>query len=499
MKAKYLSVGIILSISALFSSCSNSWLDVNPSTAVPQDQAMTTLEGIQSALNGVYRQTSQHSYYGDNHWYYGDCRAADVQARVINKSRIVPYYTYNIQPTDNNNVALPWNRPYLVIRQANNLLQAIMQLPSEKITPEMQHIKAETLVLRGLALFNLTRMFGMPYMNDNGASLGVPIELTPQDPNHKPERKTVAECYNQVITDFQEAIKLGISKEKKDGYLNYWGVQALLSRVYLNKGDYKNAYICATDVIENNGGLYHLYSRDEYPNIWGQDFQAESIFELFIDTNEPSDWGGGTGGEGAPSVYADDSAENGWNNLILSDDFLTLLNEDTTDIRHTITKKPLVENNTKIPEKARTQPVFLAKFPGKNGDVKTNNICIIRLSEVYLNAAEAGLKEGGESAVQGMKYFNELISERTTNAAQQVETAQFTVERILKERRKELVGEGLIYFDYLRTQTPIERKGQWHLNLKDYDAATILHTDPRVALPIPQNEIDANPNIEPNK
>ena len=118
---------------------------------------------------------------------------------------------------------------------------------------------------------------------------------------------------------------------------------------------------------------------------------------------------------------------------------------------------------------------------------------------MYLNAAEAGLKEGGASAQQGMKYFNELIAERTSNTAQQVETAQFTVERILKERRKELIGEGLIYFDYLRTQTPIERKGQWHLDLKNYDAVTILHTDPRVALPIPQNEIDANPNINSKK
>ena len=499
MKAKYLPIGIALTISSLFSACSNSWLNVNPSTAVPQGQAMNTLEGMQAALNGVYRQTSQHSYYGDNHWYYGDCRATDVQARVINKSRIVPYYTYNVQPTDNNNVVLPWNRPYLVIRQANNLIQAINQYPSEKITPEIQNIKAEALALRGLALFNLTRMYGMPYMNDNGASLGVPIETTPQTPDHRPARNTVAKCYTQVITDFEDAIKLGISKEKKDGHINYWGVQALLSRVYLNKGDYKNAYACATDVIENNGNNYQLYNQENYSKIWGQDFQTESIFELFIDTNEPSEWGGGTGGEGAPSVYEDITDESGWNNLILTDDFLTLLNEDPQDVRHCIAKKSAIENNEKLPEAARNQPVILTKFPGKNGDVKTNNICIIRLSEVYLNAAEAGLKEGGASAQQGMKYFNELVAKRTSNTAQQVEAAQFTVERILKERRKELIGEGLIYFDYLRTQTPIERKGQWHLDLKNYDAVTILHTDPRVALPIPQNEIDANPNINSKK
>ena len=83
-------------------------------------------------------------------------------------------------------------------------------------------------------------------------------------------------------------------------YINYWAAQALLSRVYLNMGEYQKAYDAATDVIKNNGGRYQLYSYEEYPNVWGQDFQSESLFELYITLSEPS---GGTGGEGAPMVY----------------------------------------------------------------------------------------------------------------------------------------------------------------------------------------------------
>ena len=55
--------------------------------------------------------------------------------------------------------------------------------------------------MRGLALFDLTRLFGMPYTLDNGASLGVPIEIKTELPTHQPSRNTVAECYNQVIKD----------------------------------------------------------------------------------------------------------------------------------------------------------------------------------------------------------------------------------------------------------------------------------------------------------
>ena len=258
---------------------------------------------------------------------------------------------------------------------------------------------------------------------------------------------------------------------------------------------YQKAYDAATDVIKNNGGRYQLYSYEEYPNVWGQDFQSESLFELYITLSEPS---GGTGGEGAPMVYANEATVD-WNNLILSEDFLNLLNEDPKDVRHCLTKESVIENNTGLPAAAMHEKVYLAKFPGKTGDdPKTNNICIIRLSEVYLNAAEAGLKKGTDiEEAQG--YLNDIISRRTTDTSQQVSTETFTLDRILKERRKELVGEGEVFYDYLRNGLAIERKGSWHLEtLKASNAQKIEATDLRIALPIPQSEIDANPNIQQN-
>ena len=45
--------------------------------------------------------------------------------------------------------------------------------------------------------------------------------------------------------------------------------------------------------------------------------------------SEPS---GGSGGEGAPMVYADNVKD--WNNLILTKAYLDLLNEDPEDVRH---------------------------------------------------------------------------------------------------------------------------------------------------------------------
>lgn len=70
---KKIYIYLLAATSIMGVSCSEDWLNLNPSTSVTTDQALSTLEDIKVALNGVYRETSQHSYYGDNYWYYGDC------------------------------------------------------------------------------------------------------------------------------------------------------------------------------------------------------------------------------------------------------------------------------------------------------------------------------------------------------------------------------------------------------------------------------------------
>lgn len=199
MKHLYL---YFLAASLACSSCSDSWLDLNPSTSVTTDQAFTTLDNAQTALNGIYRLASAHSYYGDNFFYFGDCRAVDVQARMSkgDGGRVSPYYEYTVKATDNFNSTLPWNQVYKVIRQANNLLEAIEE--GKVVTADEQalnEIKAQALAMRGLALYDLVRVFAMPYAYDNGQSLGVPIVTTPTDPTSRPARNTVAECYTQII------------------------------------------------------------------------------------------------------------------------------------------------------------------------------------------------------------------------------------------------------------------------------------------------------------
>ena len=94
-----------------------------------------------------------------------------------------------------------------------------------------------------------------------------------------------------------------------------------------------------------------MYTRDEYPTVWGKEYTSESLFEFYFSLTEPS---GGSGGEGAPMVYANEEKVD-WNNLILSEDYLNLLNEDPQDVRHCVTEVSAIANNEGLPEGAVTR------------------------------------------------------------------------------------------------------------------------------------------------
>ena len=72
-----------------------------------------------------------------------------------------------------------------------------------------------------------------------------------------------------------------------------------------------------------------------------------------------------------------------------------------------------------------------------------------------------------------------------------------TLDLISKERRKELVLEGHRLYDILRQGVEITRQGDTHF-LNGNDLITVDWSDYRTVMPIPQAEIDANPNMKQN-
>ncbi len=483
-KIKIVTVALV----ALFAaSCSDSWLDTVPTDAIGSPVAILNFDDIQTAMTGAYDGLQGNSgnitYYGARMIYYGDVRGDDMQARTTGM-RTSGCYEMNYTAL---NVPDMWARPYTVIFRANDVLRALEDpKKTEDASPaEINDVKGQMLTMRALAHFDLVRVYGKPYtMSGAPASYGVPIMDHMYPSSYMPSRNTVEEVYAQVIKDLTTAIPL-LPTAKSTGYFNQWAAKALLARVYLYKGDFDNAYTTATEVISNSP--YKLWTNAGYVDAWSNAGTSEVIFEII--NKSVDDY---TDREGLPYLYSED----GYADAIVTKDFVDLLGADPDDVRLKMFHKPTLA--AFAGDAFWGQPVFIDKYPGRLDntprDMRVNNLPILRLSETYLIASEAALRKSSPDNAKAAEFVN-AIALRANPAATAVTAANVSLDRILTERRKELVGEGHRFFDAMRCNKTITRTGGWHLPLVT-ESESFTNTYFRTILAIPSTEMDSNPNIK---
>lgn len=453
------------------SSCSD-YLTTLPTDSLVSDGAITTPEDTKTALNGAYAGLISVTEDGESYRYYG----TDFLARAevggddmqTNRTGDRTEYYYRFSYRQNNAPEDLWYPPYTVINRVNVLLNAIDN-GEVTMTDVVKNSKGEALAIRALAHFDLLLTYGVPYLKDNGASLGVPVVKSVLTATELPTRSTVAEGYQAVLEDLTEALDL-IDEDKNYGHFNKWAVKALLARVNLYKGDYEAAYSYAKDVVEN--GPYSLISNADYVAAWGQEENSESIFDLALASNSYS---------GDRELWGSVVSPTQYGAVVATKEFLDLLGEDPDDVR----------NGLLIADKNGAKRV-INKYPGRT-TVSVNNIRVLRLSDIYLIGAEAALKKTSKDQTLADNYLYEIM--HRANPAKAKITA--TLELISKERRKELVLEGHRLYDVLRQGAEITRQGGTHF-LNGNDLITVNWSDYRAVMPIPQAEIDANPNMKQN-
>ena len=473
---KYLFISSVL---FFVSSCGNDWLDLDPSTSIDTETSIKILSDVEFTLNGIYSTMQSSDAYSGRLVYYGDVTGDDMQA-VSSTKRVADYYRFNF--TKDNGPTSHWSYLYSIIQNCNLILMNIDKLViDEEDTEYRDDLKGEALAIRGLALFDLTRIFGYPYTKDNGASLGVPIVEGLSTIESKPSRNTVAQCYTKVISDLTESIGL-LSGDFNKGKINKWGAMALLSRVYLYKNDNTNALKMAKDAIkgaEKEG--YALWTNEEYPTAWSNDASAsnpgEVLFEIVnLTTDSP-------GKESMGYLNSKD----GYDDMCITCSFYQFLKKDPKDIR------------LKLLSFDKKYYAYVFKYqPQQNESITDANIPLVRLSEVYLIAAEAAVKLGDN--VTAIEYLDPIV--KRANPENTVVGQTITLERVLDERRKELVAEGHRMYDAIRNGLTVERKDVKDSNLSKTKHDTKYMTYDwnfyMIVLPIPKKEMDANPNMEQN-
>ena len=491
-------------LAASLSSCVNDWLDVAPSDGTDADAALTSSSDLDAARTGMYKALKGNSsfvdYYGQQFFVYGDVHAGDDYQynNIGGSNRASFYYDMNYQTaseftssTSSSNVA--WKSPYIVIGRANRIIAAaeggaLSDAAEAKAT--IDQYAAEAKVLRALAHFDLVRIYGKPYTEDQGASLGVPLVTGVLESNAKPARSTVAEVYTQVVKDLTEAISSNaLATETEPGYVSVWGAKAILSRVYLNMGDYANALSVAEDIIKNSGAA--LWTRDQYFKAWDASTPNESEFLFRLNVAGSTD---NNDLNGIGNLQQRD----GYKEMVATKKFVDMLTSDPKDVRNDMFLPAKAEKEVAV---YGTNKVFLNKLRGQGGNLRNVTIVpIIRLSEVYLTAAECAFRNNDKT--KAVEYLNDLVKNRTTTVASLATVDNITLDRILIERRKELIGEGQRYFDALRNNETITRytseadKG-WHKTLSK-EAQSFNRDYFKAIAAIPQAEINANPNIKQN-
>lgn len=485
----------LFAATTLSTSCSD-FLDVKPTHAADANESIKTAADAQVMIRGLMSKLASGSYYGRNFMLYGDTKGGDFT--ITSQGRGYDYlYVFN-HNTETNNYSATWIQGYNCIAQINNLLEQIDKIKASGSTENFNDYIGQALTARALIYFDLVRLYGEPY-NENKSALGVPISLTSLPYTAQPKRNTVEETYQQILKDLKDAEPL-ISKptnstalKTTEGFINFYANKALQARVYLYMDDFENAQTAAEEVISSN--LYTLYSNTNWVGSWASQYGSESIFELAILPSE-----GDLGNTSLGAYYrrrGDPNTTIALGYFTASTNFINRLNEDPTDVRKGIMTRD---------EISATRIGSLYKYSGSTdvstttgkGDGKGNttavNIKVIRLSEVYLIAAEAALRKQTPDLLKAATYLQQ-IRKRAPNLAPAT-AATVTLDMIANEKSKELLGEGHRFFDMIRWNKSITFDDALGAISTIHRTGTIDRTFFKTILPIPISEINANQEIK---
>lgn len=432
-------------------SCSEEFLDPTVSTSKDVNNSINTVEDLQALMIGAYARMSTTSYYRRNYIAFAEVRSNNAfsngnSARFIGAGQL----SYN---DTNGNISSMWSQIYAVIANTNIVINSEIE---NNESAEVQYVKGQAHAIRALAYMDLLRVFGQQYA---GGDLGVPLVLQFLNDN-QPERASVEANWDQIGQDLETAANImdpSLNSGSKTE-VSTWMVYGLQSRYYLYTKEYQKSAVAAKKVIDS--GKFSILNGMNYIDSWGSDGSANVIFELAV---TPAD------------VYSFDTLYWIYHNTTYGDievtqDLYNLFGQD--DIRRELYS---VEGQTIR---------IVGKYPSVD---YADNIRVIRYAEVVLNYAEALTQTNSPDA---LTYIN-LISQNR-NAESYTEA---TIENVLEERRKELAMEGFGFFDLVRNGMGITKVDP----RQTFDDQGIPFGSPRLALPIPQNEISANPNIIQNE
>lgn len=436
------------------------------------ESLLTITSGIEDGTNSFLR--SYNTYGGGAHSDFGlmainlglDLMSNDmVQVRSHWFSE---YYNYTgRQQTNARATSTIWNFYYKVIRDANSIIELT---PADTENEGLRYTAGRALALRGMAYFNLIRLYG------NGEQ-GIPLYTEELD---IPGRAPTSQVVDQAQADLETAYDYleGFTRANKT-QIDQNIVAGLLARFYLNYGDYTNAITMAQQAqqagsILTGDDVYNGF--DEIGSsswIWGADITPEtsSIYASFFSQISSINPGYG----GILGVFKS------------IDKRLYDAIPDSDSRKDWFVDDPIVNpSGLTVPTYANVKFIDDTFFEG--------DYVYMRVEEMYLIEAEARALSGDDTGAAQVLY--DLISTRDSAYVLSTNTGDALLEEIRTHRSIELWGEGFAFYDMKRWNEALVRDYEGS-NHASFGRENFPAGSPKFVLQIPLSELNANDAIGP--
>lgn len=474
MDMKQNNIGFLVGFLLLFTSCSN-WLDVDLINEVEEEKLFSTEQGFHEALAGVYSKMSKSELYGAEMTF----GMVDVLAQTYDYSNMLSDYNslvnYNYEMEDAKGyIERLWANGYYTIAMINNLLKYEAKNGDVLTADARRQIKGEALALRAWMHFDLWRLFAPSFGQDQQAkklpyNRNFGVETTPLS--------TSEEFLKACIDDCTEALKClendpimqvkpytMSDKNEADKYvarINYYAVKGLLARIYITRnapGDKELARGLAKEVIDSEKFALMEYRKafgTEDDAKWDILFSDEHIFSL---RNKKIR-------EYSEKHHRVDPGPNNTGNLQMCPDLKTEVYAGSA-------------NDIRMNRWVAESGVLLRKFylSEANAEAIVPKVPMMKLSEMYLIAAEGWLEEDSEKAKE---LVEDMRKSRFMDVGGEYKLTNLDSEVLLAEMRREYLGEGQMFFTYKRLHHDI---------LRQTAPGNIKASDKVFVLPIPEVE-----------
>ncbi|PWG81193.1 hypothetical protein DDR33_07340 [Pararcticibacter amylolyticus] len=446
---------LLLSVLAVaLISCQDKFLEAKPDKAL---LVPATPDDFQALMDDAFTMNTMPglSIISD-----GDYSISDAGWKAFSVPYVTNSYIWAEQIYEGQGVT-DWSMPYQQVFNANIVLEGLGKLDRGAVGDQRYNeLKGSALFYRALAFFNIAQTFAAPYDKSTlAATPGIPVRLS-SDINSPSSGGTLQETYQQIEHDLLAAMPLLPDRARPANRPSKQAARAFFARMYLAMEEYDKAERYADSCLKVQNSLL------DYNN---------------LDTNSTRPF---------PAVFSGDNPEVIYYLVLRGNSFTVSSLATVEPLLYDLYQAGDLRKKLFFRDRGSGIYTFKGSYNGANtiagtlfGGFATDELYLIR-AECYARRGEKELAEKDLNTLLSMRFKSENFAPVHTA------DAGSALERVMLERRKELIERGLRWYDLRR----LNKDPRFAVTLRrvvDGTTYTLPPNSARYTFPFPDDEIKA--------